>query len=255
GADWSRDTIGAISPDGPLFGVSRRAFTTRLGGQRTFAEAESARALFAGGVLPGLFAGVGTGVEEIAYDGEDGRADGRVAGLTRAAYLTAFAEGRALGWRLGATADMGRISFDFDAYGDASARLRTDGSRLRAEAFAGRDLRLLGAPFVFDLGARYADLVADDYRREDGLWIAGPEARFATASAGLTLQADPAHAGFVPYMRVSGPVWGEAEAWRAAGVRFAGGDHGVAIDLAVRETRELDDVVDRQGEVRLNLRF
>src|SRR5690606_10464817 len=130
---------------------------------------------------------------------------------------SAFAAAELGGWRVAAASDWGAVGARFDtrAWGglaDAS------GQRLRMEVQAARAVTVAGAPLAVDFGLSHVHLDTNPYRREDGLWAAGPQGRRTTASLGVALHRESG--GLAPYARIAEPVSGAGEAWRLVGVRM-----------------------------------
>jgi hypothetical protein len=110
-----------------------------------------------------------------------------------------------------------------------------------------------GVPLKVDLGARYADLTTSPFRREDGLWTAGPQAEFTTASFGVS--GGGGAGDVIPYARISEPVSGQGEGWRMIGVQMFEPSSRFAFDASIGEVSEPHTGDSAKGEVRMSWRF
>jgi hypothetical protein len=120
------------------------------------------------------------------------------------------------------------------------------------EVQASRQAAFAGAPLRVTLGARYADLETDPYRRYDGLWTKGPSAQFTSASLRL---AGAARGQFNPFAQISEPVDGEGETWRLIGLEREDSAARFSFSASLGEVSEPYTGDATRGEMRLNWRF
>ncbi len=243
----------ALGEGGARGGVTRRAFVADIAGAPAHALSEATRSVVAGPILGGrLVAGLGSGLEQATYIAEGETARDQLTGRTQTGYVSAFLASSAAGWRLAAASDIAAVSLRFDSPGFGGL-VDTAGRRLRMELQASRPFEIAGAPLELDLGVRHVDLVTAPYRRQDGLWTAGPSARATTASAGLAVR--DAIGGLTPYAQVAEPVSGEGEGWRLVGVRMSRPRSGFAFDAMLGEVDAPFADAATRVEARLSWRF
>jgi hypothetical protein len=234
-------------------GVTRRAFLTDIGGVSAHATAEATRSFLAGSIFDGRATlGIGSGVEQVSYLADGDISRDRLTGRTQAGYVAGFLGAEFGGWRIAAASDIGRIDMDFDSPA-LGGHVSTSGRRMRAELQASQIIYTHEAPLKLDVGVRYANLSTSPYRRDDGLWAAGPAAEFATASFGIA--GGVAFDGLVPYAQFAEPLSGEGEAWRQIGVRLLEPSQRFSFDASIGEVREPYEKTATRGELRLTWRY
>jgi hypothetical protein len=221
---------------GASAGMTRRTFTADVGGAAVQTEIAATRSSVAGAFLGGhLVAGFGSGVEQADYLGDAAASAGGLAGRTETGYVSAFAATDIAGWRLAAAADAGVVDLHVNG-GVVGGFADTMGRRFRTEAQASRRLAVAGASFDVTAGASYVDLESDAYRRDDGLWTAGPTAQFTTASVSLALHRE--NGGLAPFVQLAEPVSGAGEGWRLVGVRMGKPQARFSAEAAAGETED-----------------